>query len=383
MPFTNGSFSFRQFDISGQAPKEATEDMMSRLDSHAICEDNEEVNYGWVGPRHHADKEFSFENVVYADALHFGLRIDTNKVPADVRKSHQVTLETATAAQNPSGFLSKTQKREIKDQVRQFVEEERKTGKYRRSRVVPVLWDLREGRVYANANGKTFEKLAEIFERTFSLTLRPISSGEVAGQYLDRVGRSKDWDDLRGTKFVDGPEGEAQQAAYPWVATSVDSRAFLGNEFLLWAIARTHTIDDEVKTLMGNTVALMFDKRLSLECVFGMTGKHIITGTGPDRLPETRRALASGKVPRKAGMMSVISGSAYEFTFDAESFAFGGLKLPDVEDAESPRVLFEERIGLLRDFIKGMTDAFDTFVALRTSDGWPQVIKDIFGWIKS
>ena len=127
----------------------------------------EEVEYGWSGGRHVLDAGFSFEHNVFADALHFALRIDTNKVPANLKKAYQMMEEESAAASNPSGFISKNQKSEAKDTVRRRVEEEIRSGQFRRSKLVPVLWDLPTQTVYSPASGASFEKLAEIFQRTF------------------------------------------------------------------------------------------------------------------------------------------------------------------------------------------------------------------------
>ena len=88
----------------------------------------EEVEYGWGGGRHVLDGHFGFEQNVFADALHFALRIDTNKVPGDLKKAYQLMEEEAVAAGNPSGFISKSQKRDVKDVVRRKLEE---GGRYR------------------------------------------------------------------------------------------------------------------------------------------------------------------------------------------------------------------------------------------------------------
>ena len=70
--------------VVGKAPKSAiTQEMLDTLAEHALKEQEfgvpEEVEYGWSGGRHVFDAQFSFEHNVFADALHFALRIDTNK----------------------------------------------------------------------------------------------------------------------------------------------------------------------------------------------------------------------------------------------------------------------------------------------------------------
>ena len=122
MPFSNGSVSFRRFAVVGNAPTSVDQALLDKLDQHALRPGEfgvpEEVEYGWSGGRHVLDASFSFEHNVFADALHFALRIDTNKVPSELKKAWKIMEEEAVAKDNPSGFISKNQKKEVKDSVK-------------------------------------------------------------------------------------------------------------------------------------------------------------------------------------------------------------------------------------------------------------------------
>src|SRR6185369_16623324 len=145
MPFSSGSVSFRRFAVIGDAPDAIEQALLDQLSEHALRPSEigaVEIEYGWSGGRHILDGEFSFENNVYADALHFALRIDTNKVPGDLKKAYQIIEEDAVAKTNPSGFISKNQKRDVKESLRGKLEDELRTGKFRRSKVLPILWDV-------------------------------------------------------------------------------------------------------------------------------------------------------------------------------------------------------------------------------------------------
>src|SRR6476620_8153428 len=182
MGFDSGSVAFRRFAVVGETSREVTEGMLEKLGEHALKEGEigvEEVEYGWSGGRHIYDQEFSFENNVFADCLFFALRVDTNKVPGIVKKAYTLLEEAAVAKDNPSGFISKAQKRDVRDSVRAKIEEEMKSGKFRRSTLIPLWWDVARGVVYSSASGGNFEKLAELFERTFSCELAALSAGSL------------------------------------------------------------------------------------------------------------------------------------------------------------------------------------------------------------
>lgn len=384
MGFDSGSVSFKRFAVLGKTPHAVDEAMLERVAQHALKPGEfavEESEYGWNGGRHIFDADFSFEKNVFADCLVWALRLDSNKVPADVKKAYTLMEEAAVAATNPSGFISKSQKRDVKETVNQRIEEEMKSGRFRRSKLLPMLWDLPAGILYASASGKNFEKLAEIFERTFKCELAPLSAGSLAQRILVDKGRRRDYEDLKPTRFVYGPEGEHQQPEYPWVAKGPQPKEFLGNEFLLWLWhqADLHEGEIEIKGLGG--LSLLFDRSLDLDCTYGMTGKDSLRGTGPTRMPEARDALRTGKAPRKAFLTIVNKSGQYEFNFNPETFALGSTKLPEVEEAETPRVLFEERIGLLRDLSKTLDGLYESFLTIRASSSWEGTVAGIRKWI--
>jgi hypothetical protein len=385
MGFASGSISFRRFAVVGKSPKSVDQSMLDALAEHALKPGEfglpEEEEYGWSGGRHVLDGQFSFEHNVYADALHFALRIDTNKVPGELKKAYVMMEEEAVASTNPSGFISKNQKKDVKDTVRKKVDADLRSGKFRRSKLVPMLWDLPTHTLFCSASGSTYEKVSEIFERTFRLKLEPLTAGSLGMRALEEHKRRRDYEDLRPTRFVTGPEGESQYPDYPWTAKGPEPKDFLGNEFLVWlwheADARTSTIATE-----SGEVTIYIDRSLELDCAYGQTGKDALKGDGPSRMPEALDALRSGKVPRKAGLIADINRQQYAFTLSAESLALGGAKLPDIEEADSPRVLFEERIALLRDLCKGMDALYETFLKLRASSNWEGHVSQIRRWIK-
>jgi hypothetical protein len=389
MGFASGSVSFRRFAVVGNHPTTIEQPLLDKLAEHALRPAEmgvpEEIEYGWAGGRHVLDGTFSFDHNVFAETLFFGLRIDTNKVPGDLKKAYQIMEEEAVAAGNPSGFISKSQKKDVKDTIRQKVEDELRSGKFRRSKMIPMLWDLPNQTLYASAGGKSFEMLAEIFQRTFGLNLIPLSAGSIAMRLLEPRGRRRDYEDLRPTRFVPGPEGEGQYPEYPWVAKGPEPKDFLGNEFLLWlwheADHKNGIIKTEASGKGAGEVSIYIDRSLDLDCAYGQTGKDSLRGDGPSRMPEAHDALRSGKVPRKAGLMLNSNGQDYAMTFNPEAFAAGSAKLPEVEDAETPRVLFEERIALLRDLSRTLDAMFDAFLKIRASSSWEGQVNGLRRWI--
>jgi hypothetical protein len=385
MGFASGSVSFRRFMVAGKSPKSVEQSHLDALAEHALRPTEigmpGEEEYGWCGGRHVLDGTFSFDHNVYADALHFALRVDTNKVPSELKKAWSMMEEDAVAAENPSGIISKNQKKDVKDSVRKKIEDELRAGRFRRSKLLPVLWDVPSQTVYCAAGGKSFEKLAEIFERTFGLELVPMSAGSLGLRVSEDRGKRRDYEDFRPTRFVSGPEGESQQPEYPWVAKGPQPKDFLGNEFMLWLWHEAEARTGVIATETSGDVTIYIDRILDLDCAYGRTGRDTLKGDAPTRMPEARDALRSGKLPRKAGMIIDANRQQYTFSLSAEQFSFGTAKLPDVEDAESPRVVFEERVTLLRDLCAAIDGLFEAFLKLRGSGAWEGHVNGVRRWI--
>src|SRR5262249_56911121 len=119
--------------------------------------------------------------------------------------------------------------------------------------------------------------------------------------------------------FVPG----AAARAVAWLPDEAN-RDFLGNEFLLWLWYVLDSESDTLELADKSEVTAMFARTLVLECPRGQTGKESIQSDGPARLPEARRAIQAGKLPRKAGLTLVRHDQQYELTLQAETLAITG-----------------------------------------------------------
>ena len=384
MGFTTGSVSFRRFAVIGpKQPDLPSEELLKTLSEHALRVSElgvpEPIEWGWSGGRHVLDGTFSFGHNVFNDCLYFALRIDTNKIPGELKKAYQLMEEEAASKDNPSGFISKTQKRQVKDTLDKKIDDELRSGKYRRSKIVPILWDLPNQMIYCQASLSVQEKLMEIFERSFGLSLEPLSAGSIAMRMLEAQGKHRDCEDLKPTRFVSGAGGDSQYPEYPWVMKGQEPKDFLGNEFALWLWFEADAKSGIIPTEDGD-VTIMFDRALDLECAYGESGKDGLRGDGPTRMPEARDGLRCGKMPRKAGMIMDAHRQQYTLTLGCEQISISGMQLPEVEEADSPRTLFEERITMLRDFVKSLDALYGAFLKKRLT-GWESTRLTIRKWI--
>ena len=125
----------------------------------------------------------------------------------------------------------------------------------------------------------------------------------------------------------------------------------------------------------------MLARGLVLECPRGQTGRESIRSDAPTRLPEARRAIQSGKVPRQVGITVVRYDHQYEFTLNAETLAVTGAKLP-VPDEEEERARLDERINLLRHLRETLDLLYEGFCRRRLGPAWPTDLAKMQKWLQ-
>ena len=207
-------------------------------------------------------------------------------------------------------------------------------GRFRRSKLSHILWDVPAGILYAPPSLSVREKLTELFSRTFELELFPLTSGTIALRQLERRGKRRDYEDVTPTRFAKSPQDPDAPVEYPWTAKGDNAKDWLGNEFLLWLWHITGGRGGVIEIASGN-ITLMFDRTLQLDCTFGHSGKDTLTATGPTQLPEAMDALRIGKAPRKAGLIIDAAAGQFNCTISAETLAISSLRLPAVEEADT------------------------------------------------
>ncbi|MFA9477323.1 hypothetical protein ACERK3_03330 [Phycisphaerales bacterium AB-hyl4] len=407
MSFHSGRVSFCRFHVTGDAPPAVDETALSILKEHKFQETEigapDEVEVGWITGEHLLDTQFTYEKNGYGSPaepmLLLAMRMDTHKVPADVKQAYRKINEQAAASDNPSGFASKADKRDAKDLSTRQVQEDLAAGKFRRSKQVPVLWDLKRNVVYAGATGNAVvEELASLFRRSFAVELEVMSSGTLAGHVMRSEGRSRDWEDLHPSPFTPPPAeahadhedadgvGDVTIPSIPWRAQAIDLKDFLGNEFLLWLWWKCETAEGMVSvTFPGGRTGEVFaamDKTLDMDCAWDVRGKQSLRGHAPQRLGEANEALATGKWPRKAGLIISDGEHQWELSLQADRWQVSSAALPEIAEAESPREITEARLELVRSLADTLDSLYQAFLLRRVGGGWANDRQAIRDWIK-
>src|ERR1700680_1993962 len=107
MGFFTGRVTCARYRITGKSPRLFGPEHREKLASHAIGKQRvaaaDGVEIGWTAGDHILDTHFDLAKNIVNDTLHFALRVDSLKIPADLLHAYtQVDLQ-ALAAANPSG----------------------------------------------------------------------------------------------------------------------------------------------------------------------------------------------------------------------------------------------------------------------------------------
>lgn len=382
MGFLSGRVSFERFRVGGRELTHFDDKQLEILRRFAmgkvgaISADGIEV--GFAGGQHILDLEFDLEKNIVNDALHWSMRVDTNKVPGELFKAYMQMELSRLAADNPSGHPTRQQRQQAREAAEERCQAEAATGKFRKMRQYSILWDAREGIIYFGGSNLTaIERFLAIFKEAFGRSLSRLTAGSLAAGGAAERGQSRALEDLAPAIFA----GPKRKISVAWVADQYGSRDFLGNEFLLWLWWVLETQSDSVKLADDSTVTCMLNKTLSLECPLSETGKETIISEMPTKLPESKRAVLGGKLPRKSGLVLVRHDAQYELSLHAESLAVGAGALPK-PDAEPGRAVLEERVDQIRHLGATIDLLFDAFCRRRLSSAWSQDLAGIRGWLE-
>lgn len=383
MGFLNGRVGFVRYRVGGEGPLPFGPETLEAVQRHALGQhggpdSTDGIQVGWAGGNHVLDLTFGLEKNVINDALHLAIRVDTDKIPGDLLRAYTRIETDARAAQNPSGNPTKAQRQEAKEAARARAEAEAADGRFRRRKHYPVLWDGRSNLLYAGTtSAAVLDRLLPLFRETFDRVLEPIGAGVLAAAQAEiRGGRPVE--DVVPAGFLGEDDAPAVVA---WAGDSF-SLDFLGNEFLLWLWHVTQAVGDTIALPDGSDVTVMLAKTLTLDCPRGQTGRDSLTDEGPTRLPEAFRALQSGKLPRKVGLILNRHGAQYDLTIQAETLAVSGLALPKIEGATG-HDLHSARIDSLRHLVETLDLLFDAYGRRRTGPDWTGDLGQIRRWLQA
>ena len=171
MGIVSGSVSITRYKVQGQIKPPITENIANGLRLNTIAEIDNQISdkaVGWTSFDKPFQPNFEGSSFVYGSYFVFSLRIDKKTVTPKVLKK-QYTMEAAKRmAESGRDYLSKTEKKLIKDHVI--------SGLNLRMPATPnvydLVWNHEDALVWFFSNLKAAnEELETLFAKSFSLSL--------------------------------------------------------------------------------------------------------------------------------------------------------------------------------------------------------------------
>lgn len=365
MSFLTGSVSAVQF--SAEWPESLTgqeAEFLARLGAEPCVFGEDGESCGWTAGGHRRDVRFGGRNVL-GDFLSFDFRRTTDRIPPALVRDYAAEALAELVAGNGDMPPTARQKREAREQGRERAEEEAKDGRFRKHAVVPVVWDRKTGRVwFGSGSSAMIDRFVVLMTRTFGVEVSLVTPAVWSN--ADTAGPA--------TSFVPG----VTPVEYAWVP-DLDRPDHLGNEFALWLLWRADRDGGEV----GKEV-VMVARSLALDCPRGQTGSETVRYEGPARLPEVRKALQAGKLPRQMGLTVVSEGEQYELTLHVDRWAITAGRLPAAAD-DLPKATDQRQVARLEDvraMFRAVESLFGTFLEVRRDPAaWTADVLKLRSWL--
>lgn len=185
----SGTLSYVRYFVEGDLPEDFRTRYLERIQMYATPEltlDNEDEQvHGWASVESILDVAFAPEKVFFDEYILLSFRIDRWKVPPTLLKAYAIEAEKAFLVENQRDKISKRERTQIREKVRLKLKQQ----------VLPTLsatdlcWHPDQGVLrFWTHSSKTNEMMIELFEKTFEVSLVPLSAYTLA----ERAGLSEE-----------------------------------------------------------------------------------------------------------------------------------------------------------------------------------------------
>ena len=151
------------------------------------------------------------------------------------------------------------------------------------------------------------------------------------------------------------------------LADLIETRRFLGSEFMMWLWFKSETHDGLMKIEDHGPVEVVYDDRLVLEAYLAETERNTLKGGAPAYSEEAKVALRHGKRVSRAKLQVIKDGREWTFTFKADGMDYTSVKIPSVLSKEEEEK-FYERMYLLEELEDIMDKLYAEFLSIRLDD---------------
>lgn len=355
MPFERGSFSVKFLKL----PKDLPEDFLKDFNSNCagkLDEVKNEPQIGWVSGRHLLERTIDEETAILGGHIYLYLRIAQRKVPAQLMKAEIKMEELVYMRATGSADIPK----KIRKEIKATVEEKRLPQMVPSISGIPFVIDKRDNSIYLGSTSRgQIDNFLALFEKTVKIIPIEITAEELMIE--DKLNPSH----YSGMKLFQ----------------NVDDDLIAGRDFLtwLWFFSEEDGGEFEVKNL--GRFSFMIDGPLSFISDGEGALESGVKKGNPLRSAEARAALNVGKKLKKAKIVFAKDEENWSAGFDADSFSFSSVTLPQGEEMEH-NSRFAERIDNLLTFKTVFKALFSKFIQETKSPDWQKKIAQIKQWVE-
>lgn len=351
MGILSGQATTTRYKLDGELSAEAVIEGIKKFRFPEIEDDTAEYMSGWASPVNAFVPDFDSEILNACGYLVFTLRIDKKNIPSSSIKKY-VALESDRRIKQPGKeFLSKAEKKEIKEQVTEML-----------SRKIPlqpdlfdVLVDLNEGVVSLFTSSQSISDAFEtLFYKSFSVRLIRLFPFTLAVHRTGAPGNQE--------MFFGSPKGIDTAVAYA-------KHKPLGSDFLTWL---WYMIDNDPLKLFGpmtHLISLSDKRKITLENYSSKDVESTVIKNDGDNLTEAFVSLSKGAKVTQLGLKLDINDSHWFFSLKDKDLSPISMKMPTTEPAgEGYEGAFLEKISLYDKATGAIEELFKYFVEIWSDD---------------
>ncbi len=358
MPFESGTFTMTMFEFSSPLPDDAA-DYFAANKAGTLDNIGEEPQIGWVTGRHLLDTAITGESCQCGGCYYLCLRKGEKRIPASLLNAICRREELAYMESNNLDFVPSKIRKQIKIDVK-----DRYLPKMTPAlSALPMVIEPNEKTLFLGASSLTQQEyFIEHFMNTIKLEPLPINPGYWLSKFFQTTEAS--FPNMNLAKNPSAPDEPA-----------------IGRDFLtyLWyagekEIKAKHQIYGEFDAFVEGPLTFVHSSEAR-----GAQETVVKKGENPLRSAEAKAALAAGKKLKKAKLHLCKDNEDWSCTFDADSFSFSSVKLPEVEGMGRDEQM-AERVEKMIIFKEALGEFFKLFAGTFMSPEFDKAQQDIRKW---
>ncbi len=356
MSFENGSFSLTIYEL----PPKTADDLLEFFARHKagmLDHVKDEPQIGWVCGRSLLETEINESSAMFGGHVYVSMRKAERKIPPSLMNAICRRDELAYLRANNAVMVPSRVRRDIKNEVLEKHLMKMPPG----ITGIPLVIDSTANLAYVGTTSAAqLDLLVALFYKSTEIELLRLNPEFM----IENVLASTE-DSFPELLLSDIPDGSAP-----------------GRDFLTWLWYYSEADGGLMEHEQFGEFAIMIEGPLTFAFnaeTRGAAETTIKKGGSPLRSAEAKAALTVGKKLKKAKFVLARGNEMWSGMFDADSFNFGSLSMPEGEEME-PESRFAERIQNLFIFQAIFRNYFQKYAETVCAMNWPETQKRMRQW---